>query len=150
MLLEIAVTRLPLALMLVLPLLGCGQPAPLEVSDPWTRDSVGGTGNAAVFMTIASRSGDRLLAASTPAAAKTDLMTMRGGSDGMEMAYLKSIAVPAGQTVRLDPTGLHVWLEGLKQPLAAGQTFPLSLTFEKAGRRDVTVTVIAPSAAPPA
>jgi copper(I)-binding protein len=32
-------------------------------------------------------------------------------------------------------------LVGLKQPLKAGDSFPLTLTFEKAGKLDVTVTV---------
>jgi copper(I)-binding protein len=41
-------------------------------------------------------------------------------------------------------------LSDLNQPLKAGQSFPLSLEFEKAGRREVTVSVIAPAAAPPA
>lgn len=30
---------------------------------------------------------------------------------------------------------------GLKQPLKEGETFPLTLTFEKAGKIDVTVSV---------
>ena len=32
-------------------------------------------------------------------------------------------------------------LIGLKQPLKVGENFPLTLTFEKAGKLDVTVTV---------
>ena len=32
-------------------------------------------------------------------------------------------------------------LIGLKQPLRAGESFPLTLEFEKAGKREVTVTV---------
>lgn len=37
--------------------------------------------------------------------------------------------------------GLHVWLDGLKRPLKAGETFTLALNFEKAGQREVTVVV---------
>ena len=32
-------------------------------------------------------------------------------------------------------------LMGLNQPLQAGQSFPLTLAFEKAGQREVTVAV---------
>ena len=32
-------------------------------------------------------------------------------------------------------------LTGLAQPLTEGQTFPLTLTFDKAGTREVNVTV---------
>jgi len=127
----------------------CARPAPIEVKNVWTRDTVGGTANAAVFMTITAPAADRLVAASTPAAKKTDLMTMAGGSDAMEMTYVKAVDLPAGAPVSLNPMGLHVWLAGLNQPLKAGQSFPLTLKFEKAGERQVTVSVIAPAASPP-
>jgi copper(I)-binding protein len=130
-------------------LAACGQPASPEITDAWTRDTVGGTASAAVFMTVTSPTGDRLLGASTPLAAKTNLMTMKGGTDAMEMAYVEAIDLPAGEPVSLNAAGLHVWLADLGQPLTAGESFPLQLEFEKAGEREVTVSVIAPAAAPP-
>jgi copper(I)-binding protein len=146
---EIVVRRLVFALFLLLPLMACGQPAQLEVNDAWARDSVGSTANAAVFMTISSPTADRLIAASTPAAKKTDLMTMTGGSGAMGMKYLRAVEIAADEPVSLNPGGLHVWLADLKQPLKAGQSFPLILEFEKAGERRVTVSIIKPAAAPP-
>jgi copper(I)-binding protein len=134
---------------LLFPVVACVQPAPLEVGDVWTRDTVGSTANAAVFMTIRSPAPDRLVAASTPIANKTDLMTMTGGSGAMAMKYVKDIDIPANTPVRLNPSGLHIWLADLKQPLGAGQSFPLTLEFEKAGQRKVVVTVIEPAALPP-
>jgi copper(I)-binding protein len=145
----IAVNRLFLALLLLFPLASCGQPASLQVRDAWARDTVGSVDNAAVFMTIASPSPDRLVAAHTLVARQTDLMTMAGGSGAMAMEYLEDMAIPAGKPVRLNPAGWHVWLADLKQPLKAGQTFPLVLEFQKAGRREVTVSVIGPAAASP-
>jgi copper(I)-binding protein len=136
-------------LLLSLPVAACVQAAPPEVKDVWTRDTVGGTANAAVFMTITSQTPDRLVSASTPVAKKTDLMTMAGGSGAMEMKYLEGIDIPAGKPVSLNATGLHVWLAGLNQPLSAGQTFPLTLKFEKAGERQVIVSIIKPAAAAP-
>jgi copper(I)-binding protein len=137
------------ALFLPFSVMACQQAAPMEMKDIWARDTVGGTANAAVYMTITSPTADRLLSASTPVAKKTDLMTMEGGSGAMEMKYLKGIDVPAGKAVSLNPMGLHVWLADLNQPLKAGQTFPLTLKFEKAGERQVTVSIIKPAAAPP-
>lgn len=142
------VKRLAFALLL-LPIAACGQQAPIEAKDAWARDTVGGTANAAVFVTISSPTPDRLIAASTPVAKKTDLMTMAGGSGAMEMKYLKAVDIPAGKPVSLNPTGLHVWLADLNQPLKAGQSFPLTLKFEKAGERQIGVTVIEPAAMPP-
>ena len=141
--------RLFLALFLLFPLVSCGQPVSVEIKNVWARDTVGSTANAAVFMTITSPAADRLVAASTPAARKTDLMTMEGGSSAMEMKYLAGIDIPAVTPVSLKADGLHVWLADLTAPLKAGQTFPLTLQFEKAGEREVTVSVIAPAAAPP-
>ena len=135
--------------LLLLPVMACVQSAPLEVKDVWARDTVGSAANAAVFMTISSPTPDRLIAASTRVAKKTDLMTMEGGSSAMEMKYVEGIDIPANKPVSLNPGGLHIWLADLNQPLKAGQTFPLVLKFEKAGERQVIVSIIEPAAAPP-
>jgi hypothetical protein len=131
------------------PAAACEQPSGVEVEDAWTRDSVGRTANAAVFMTIRSDTADRLIAASAPVAKKTDLMTMVASKGTMGMTYVDAIDVPAGRPVNLNSSGLHIWLAELNQPLKAGQTFPLFLEFEKAGRRQVTISIVEPAAAPP-
>lgn len=140
---------LSLALLLALPPAACSKPVGVEVKSAWTRDSAGRMANAAVFMTLRSGTPDRLISASTPVAHKTDLMTMTGGSSAMEMTYVKGIDVPANTPVSLNAGGLHVWLANLKQPLKAGQTFPLTLNFEKGGAREVSVSVIGAADAPP-
>ena len=61
------------------------------------------------------------------------VMQMRQLADGLP--------VPAGGSVVLKPGGYHVMLIGLKKPLAAGESIPLTLTFEKAGNISVTVPV---------
>jgi copper(I)-binding protein len=144
------VARLACALLLLLLAAACTPAAGPEVTNAWARDTVGGTTNAAVFMTIRASAADRLIAASTPLAKRTDLMTMAGGPSAMAMTYVPGIDLPAGEAVSLNPAGLHVWLDGLNQPLRAGHSFPLVLKFQKAGERHVTVTVIAPAAEPPA
>jgi periplasmic copper chaperone A len=67
----------------------------------------------------------------------------------MNMKYLDGIDVPANKPVTLKPDGLHVWFAGLKQPLRAGDSFPLTLSFEKAGSREVTVAIGKPGARGP-
>ena len=141
--------RLALALVTLFPLAACNQVAVVEVERAWTRDTVGRTANAAVFMTITSSAPDRLIGASTPAANKTDLMTIETKDGAMAMAYLDAIEIPANQPVSLDPSGLHVWLANLNEPLEAGQSIPLVLEFEKAGEQRVEVSVVAPAAAAP-
>jgi len=69
----------------------------------------------------------------------------------MRMQQVDSVAVPAGESVRFQPSGNHVMLFGLKQPLAAGERFELTLEFEHAGEITTNVDILdeAP-AAPPA
>ncbi len=61
----------------------------------------------------------------------------------MQMRSVEAgVPVLAAQGLELKPGGpLHVMLTDLKQPLKAGDSFPLTLTFEKAGLRDVIVKV---------
>ncbi len=141
--------RSAFALFLLLPIAACQQATPLEVKDAWTRDTVGRTANAAVFMTITSPTADRLISASAPVAKKTDLMTMTMTGGAMGMDYVKGIDIPAGKPVSLDPSGLHVWLADLNQPLKAGRTIQVVLNFEKAGERRIVVSILDPAAAPP-
>lgn len=125
------------------------QSGQIEIKDVWTRATVGKPDSGAIYLTILSPTPDRLVSASTPVAGKTNLMTMEGGGAMMKMKYLDAIDIPADKPVTLKPDGLHVWLAGLKQPLKAGESFPLSLTFEKAGQREVSVAIGKPSARGP-
>jgi hypothetical protein len=55
------------------------------------------------------------------------------------------IVLAPGQKVMMRPGGgLHVMLMQLKQPLKVGDTFPLTLEFEHAGKVEVTVVVQQP------
>ena len=60
------------------------------------------------------------------------------------------VDLPAGQPVVLKPGAVHIMLLGLKQPLRAGESFPLTLEFEKAGKREVSVAVEKAGATAPA
>jgi periplasmic copper chaperone A len=59
----------------------------------------------------------------------------------MRMRPLATIDIPAGQTVTLSPGGMHIMLLDLAQPLREGQSFPLTLSFDHAGARQVTVAI---------
>ena len=141
--------RLGFTLALLLLIGATAKTTPPQVKDAWARASIGAAANAAVFMTITSPTPDQLVAVSTPVATKTDLMTMAGGSNAMAMKHLKAIDLPANKPVSLNASGLHVWLAGLKRPLKAGETVPLTLVFEKAGKLQVTVSIVKPGAAGP-
>lgn len=113
-------------------------PGGLSVTDA----SVGeGDRIAAGYMVIAaSGSGDRLLAASSPAATRISLhSTTAEGS----MKAVDGLELPAGDPVALVPGGSHLMLEGLVAPLTPGETVALDLTFERAGEVQLLLPVVA-------
>jgi copper(I)-binding protein len=126
------------------------QTGQLEVNNAWARASIGKADNSVAYLTILSPAADRLVSISTPVAQKAELhsMTMKGMV--MEMRPLAGLDIPAGQPVTLKPGGEHIMLLGLYQPLREGQSFLMTLNFEKAGPQAVTVTVEKPGAAGPA
>jgi len=117
------------------------QPTQLEVDNAWAGATPGNAENGAAYVTITSPTADRLVTASTPVAKKAELHTMSMQGMVMKMRPISGVDIPAGHPVGLKPAGEHIMLMGLSQPLREGQSFPLTLDFEKAGPRTVTVTV---------
>lgn len=112
------------------------------VSDAWARASPGAVKNGAAFMTLKSHGeADRLVSASAPVSAVVELHTHINDNGVMRMRQISGIDLPAGETVILKPGGLHVMLIGLKAPLMEGESFPLTLTFEKTGSFTVQVPI---------
>jgi periplasmic copper chaperone A len=91
---------------------------------------------------------DQLVSATSPVAQKVELhvFDVENGVYGMHPVQGIGVSPGAASTV-LEPGGAHVMLEGLKQPLNAGETFPLTLTFKNAGQLRVEVRVESPQAA---
>lgn len=117
---------------------------PITVANSWATIAPTGVNQAAGFLTISNTSGadDRLLSASSPRAAQIEVHEM--GMDGSmtTMRPVKNgIAVPAGATVTLNPSGNHLMFVGLSSPLGIGDTVPVTLTFEKAGAVQVELPV---------
>ena len=144
-----------LAAALLLPLPALAQSAPTRAGDiaieaPWTR-AAGANGTGAGFMTLRNTgtAPDRLLSAATPAARTVELHTHIRDGDVMRMRPVADIPVPPGQTIRLQPGGLHVMLIGLTRPLERGQQVPLTLRFERGGEVTVMLDVQAAGARGP-
>lgn len=115
----------------------------LKVEQPWARATAASAKNGAAYVRLVNGGPavDRLLAAASPVAARAELHTHLNEDGVMKMRHVAAIELPPGATVTFAPSGLHVMLFGLTEPLRQGTTFPLTLTFEKAGSRTVTVTV---------
>src|SRR5215469_4621521 len=121
----------------------------LEVSNAWARATPAKAENGVAFLTIRASTPDRLVSVSSSVAKKAELHAMEMAGMVMKMRPLAGLDIPAGQSVTLKPGGEHIMLMGLNGPLREGQSFPLTLTFENAGAREVTVAVAKPGAAGP-
>lgn len=117
--------------------------SPIQIEKPWARATPGGAKNGAVYLSIVNRGpvDDRLVAVSTPAAGMAALHRTVEEQGVMTMQPVPVLDLKAGAKVDFAPGGYHIMLMNLKAPLKEGQTIPLALTFEKAGRIQVTVKV---------
>lgn len=124
--------------------------AKVVVTQAWARATPGKSTIGAAYATVTAPAGDRLIGAATPVAGVAEIHqhTMENGV--MKMRQVDAVPLPAGQAVALSPGGYHIMLMDLKAPLVAGQSFPLTLTFEKAGTVETDVPVGGVGASGPA
>jgi hypothetical protein len=114
----------------------------VQVTDVWARASAGAATTGAAYASLtAGEQGDRLTAASTPIAQTAEVHESTSEGGIMRMRPVPGLDIPAGKTVKLSPGGYHIMMFGLHQPLKAGQSFPLTLTFAHAAPVTVTVNV---------
>jgi len=126
----------------------------VRVSKAWVRPAVKGQSGTGGFLTLETREAVTLLGLASPVAGEAELHEMRMSGDVMEMRALPSLPLKAGEVLKLAPGGRHVMLKGLKRPLLAGDTVPLTLHFKtNKGQRfevqvDAAVQLKAPEPAP--
>ena len=104
------------------------------VTDPYTRAAPAG-GVGALFLQIdnTTASADTLVAARTDASDDVQIHQTVQDTDGMNrMDRMEAVPVPAGETVALEPGGIHVMLLDLKRDLTVGDS--LLVEFDFAGR----------------
>lgn len=124
--------------------------AAVDVRDAWARPTVPGQTSSAIYASFSAPAGARLVGASSPLGEVSihemhmegDVMRMRELPDGLDL--------PPGQSVALSPSGMHLMLTGLKQPLAAGSALPVALRFvDRDGRQgDLKLQVPVSASAP--
>jgi copper(I)-binding protein len=115
----------------------------IVVDHPWARATPAGAKTGAAYMTLINNgsSGDRLVGATTPVADAVQFHSVSEENGVSRMREMRAVDVAPGGKVTFSPGGMHVMMVGLKQPLKEGQSFPLALSFEKAGKVDVMVSV---------
>lgn len=123
---------------------------PVVVTEPWARASILVTRPAAAYLTIESATGDVLTGITTPVADQAMIHAVEEAQGVNRMVHVPALDLPAGEPVTLAPGGTHVMLVGLDAKLVEGETFPLTLTFERAPAITIDVPVLGIAARGPA
>jgi copper(I)-binding protein len=119
------------------------QTGSIEVGDVRAAPTPPVAGVGAVYLRITNHGAksDSLMAIESPAAAKVEIHRSTLAEGVMQMRAVGSLECPPHGTVNIEPGALHIMLIGLKQPLVAGSSFPLTLKFREAGMLVVQVSV---------
>jgi periplasmic copper chaperone A len=104
--------------------------AQVKVDDPWVRATVAPQKATGAFMQLTAAKPLKVVAASSPVAGVVEIHEMKMDDGVMKMRAVDALPLPAGQVVALKPGSYHVMLMGLKAPIKAGETVPLTLTVE--------------------
>ena len=135
----------PLLLALAASLVATVTSAQTTASDPWVRGTVAQQKATGLFVQLTSVQGARLLSASSAAAASVEIHEMAMNGNVMTMRVLtEGLVLPAGKAVALKPGGQHLMLQGLKQPLKAGDTVSVTLVIAGADKKRETLEIKAP------
>jgi len=115
----------------------------IHLADGWVRVSeysaeAGGMTGAFAEISNHTANDVTLVGGSSASAMMVEVheVVMVGGEMKMQ-AKDGGILIKAGETITLEPGGLHVMLMGLKAPLLGGETVELTLDFD--GAEDITV-----------
>lgn len=132
-----------------LALVGCGsgQPAardvaPVVVSDATCRPTPVGRQTTGCYLTLTAPTDDRLTDVASSVAARAQIHESRIENNMMIMGHLRDgLPLPAGQTVTLAPGGTHIMLLAVTEPLRAGDTVDLTLSFATAPAVEIRAAV---------
>lgn len=113
----------------------------VQVKGAWVRATAPGQEKAMVYMSITAAQNATITGVSSKAAQSGEMHTMEHKNGMMKMYEVKSISLPANERMEMTLHGYHLELVGLKAPLKAGTTVPLTLDIELSDRRKVKVDV---------
>lgn len=115
----------------------------LYIDHPWARALPPVVPSGAAYLQIENR-GDAthtLVAARSPVADKVEVHEHVHADGLMKMQQVEQLTIGAGEKIIFEPGGYHLMMFGLKQPLIAGERFPLTLVFDNAGSIEIEVMI---------
>lgn len=124
----------------LLPLAALAQD-PLRADDAYIRATNPKSGAAYMAIRNEGPQSCRLMAATTPAAARAELHSTREENGVMKMIAIGPVDIGPGQTLTLAPGGDHLMLMGLTAPLKDGDQAALTLDLGDCGLLQVQAPV---------
>ena len=129
------------AILIAIPFATFADEAKIQIDHVWARAAPAGH-EGAVYMTIINNGApDTLTGVTTPIAAEAALHQSRDEHGMMKMRPVGPLTIEPGRPVTLAPGGYHVMLTALKHSLNQGDSFPITLSFARAGQVTTTATV---------
>ena len=129
------------AILIAMPFAVFADGAGIQFDHVWSRAAPAGH-EGAVYLTIAAGGApDTLTGVTTPIAAEAAVHQSIVDGGVMKMRPEASLPIESGKPVTFAPGGYHIMLSGLKQALKQGDSFPITLSFAKAGQVTATATV---------
>ena len=113
----------------------------LVIETPWSRATPGGAKLGVGYLAIVNigDKSDKLLAASTPIADRVEIHSTQMQGGVMRMRQIEGgLLLKAQEVTELKPGGIHLMFIGLKRPIKKGAQLPVQLTFEVAGKVDLS------------
>ena len=125
----------------------------VDVQGAWARATVPGQKATGAFMKLTAATGAKLVGATSPSAAVTEVHEMKMEGSVMQMRPVQGgVDLPMARATELKPGGVHIMLMDLKGPLVKGTNVPLTLIFkDRKGvefKTDVKVPVLLAAPAP--
>ena len=130
-----------LCVICIQPLIALAQPS-IEIDSAYIRELPPAVTNSAVYMSLINHGSHNVSLLGISSEAADSIMIHRSVMENgmMSMEHIMALEIPAGETVRLEPGGVHIMLTGVKRPLRAGDSVRLNLNFSNG----LVLTVTAP------
>jgi copper(I)-binding protein len=119
------------------------------VQEAWARPTASAQGNGVAYATLRNTGSAplRVTGVRSPVARVAELHGTSISAEGVaQMRPVQAIEIPPGGEAKLTAAGLHIMLVGLKQKLAAGESFPLAFVLEQGREVEAQVSVRSPGA----
>ncbi|SES39740.1 hypothetical protein SAMN04490244_11622 [Tranquillimonas rosea] len=119
--------------------------ADVVVENAWARASIGTSRPGAAYMEV-HNAGDEpvmLTGLLTDLAMRPEVHRTATDEQGVSsMSPAGDIVIAPGETIALEPGGLHAMLMQLQRPMEEGESFSMTLTFSDGGETTVEVPIL--------